>query len=111
MGRHMHELECSTDGKISDAARRRARELDDAEAAAMPRPARVELRVVAFKPEYVIRRMAQVIATAATARAHVHMKDFERAGVPEKLARRHFADAFARARLIEPALDALAEAS
>ena len=51
-----------------------------------------------------------VITDAGVKRAHVHVRDFERAGVNETLARRHFTDAFARARLIEPALDALAEA-
>jgi len=110
MGRHLQLLECSTDGAIADDARRHARALDDLEAAATAKRARVALRVVALKPEYVIRQMVRVIATAAPARAAVHVKDFERAGICAALAERHFAAALARARLIEPAIDALEKA-
>lgn len=110
MGRHLTALQCSTDGRIDDAAWAAARAADAAERLSEPKRARVTLRVVAPKPEAVIRTMARVITVAAVDRAHVHVKDFERVGVDEPLARRHFAAAFARARLIEPALDTVAEA-
>lgn len=110
MGRHLHALQCSTDGRIDAAAWAAARAADAAERMSEPKPARVNLRVVALKPEAVIRAMARVITVAAVDRAHVHVRDFERAGVEETLARRYFAAAFARARLIEPALDTVAEA-
>lgn len=106
MGRHQQLLELSSDGRISDDARRRARALDLADELAN-KSARIEVRVVALKPEYVIRQMARVIAACVPARADVHVKDFERAGIPKVLAERHFAAAMARARMLEPAIDAL----
>ena len=108
MGRHLQLLECSTDGRINDEAWRLARQLDAMKA---ERPARVEIRVVELKPHYLIRLMARTIAEAAVKRAAVHVKDFERAGITEDLARRHFPAALAKARMIEPALLTIEQAA
>lgn len=109
MGRHQQLLSLSTDGRISDEARRLARELDALEAA---KPAaRVDVRVVALKPDYVERLMTAAIVDAAVKREAVTLADFARAGITESLAHRHFPAALAKARLIEPALVAIEQAA
>lgn len=100
MGRHLDELLLSTDGRICPEAKRRAAALDALEVTPMP----VGVKVVKLNPDYVVRLMAKVIVEAAVKRATVHEIDFAREGIDAVLARRHFNEAMARARLIEPAL-------
>jgi len=110
MGRHELLLSLSTDGRISDDARRAARQRDAAEAAGAPRvPATVTPGAVALKPEEIIRRMARVIVEAAPSRATVMLKDFERAGISRTEAERHYTQAFNRALLREPTIASVGE--
>lgn len=101
MGRHLDELSLSTDGRICPKARKIAEALDALEA---KQPLRLEVKVVKLNPDYVVRLMAKVIVEAAVKRCTVHELDFAREGIDAILARRHFNEAMARARLIEPAL-------
>lgn len=107
MGSHLRALELSTDGRICTKARLEAQRLDMLEYAAMPKPARVRVRVIELNPAYVVRVMARIIAEGAVKRAAVHELDFARAGIDAMLARRHYAAALARARLIEPAINSI----
>lgn len=109
MGRHLQLLERSTDGRISPVAWALAAKLDAIEATAAP--AAVEVRVVRLKPAYVVRLMARAIVDAAVKREAVHLLDFERAGIGEVLARKHFPAALARARMMEPAIESLERAA
>lgn len=108
MGRHLQLLERSTDGRISSAAWALAARLDAMEPAP---PAQVDVRVVALKPAYVVKLMARTIADAAVKRAAVHLRDFERAGICEAQARKHFPAALAKARLMEPAIESIERAA
>lgn len=107
MGRHLTLLECSTDGRIDDAAWREARARDAAEV----KQGCASVRVAAVRPTEgeLVRRMGRIIADAAVKRAAVHRLDFEREGIDEITARRLFPRALARARAREPAIDAIAE--
>lgn len=109
MGRHLQLLERSTDGRIAPEAWAMAARLDALEVA--PVRAAVDVRVVALKPAYIVRLMARTIAEAAVKREAVHVADFERAGIDEGLARKHFAAALAKARLMEPAIESLERAA
>ena len=107
--RHLDLLQLSTDGRISDRAWAEAASLDRAEMAVAP--ARLRIAAIVPSERAVLARMGRVIATAAVARAQVHLLDFEREGIDERTARRLYPRALAIARAREAAVDQIAESA
>lgn len=73
----------------------------------------LRLRLASVTPNeaFTIRRMGAIIADAAVKRGTVHARDFAREGIDQATAERLFGKALARARAIEPAVDAIAAAA
>ena len=101
MGPNERELSLSTDGCISDDARRQARSLD----ASLPKVARLRVAKVAPKASTIVERMVRVITDVVPKRATIHELDFTQAGISQADAKRHFVEAMNMARLREPAID------
>jgi hypothetical protein len=98
-------LSMSTDGRITPEAWALAAARDRAEQVAAVRVMLPRIGKVTLKPEVIIRIMAKVIRQAAPARAAVHLRDFEQAGIGEADAKRYFAQALARARTLDASID------
>lgn len=106
---HVVELSLSSDGRIAPEAWARAAARDRAEAAVSPRVIYPRIGKVTLKPKTIVAIMADVIRAAAPARAAVHLRDFEQAGIGETDARRYFDQALARARLSDASIDGAVE--
>lgn len=73
----------------------------------------MRLKIASVRPSEacLVARMGAVIADAAVKRGQVHARDFAREGIDQATAERLFAKALARARAIEPAVDAIEAAA
>lgn len=108
---HTTQLSLSSDGRIPAEAWSRAAALDRAAMLQAPRFVVPRIGRVRLKPGAIVRIMACVIARAAPARAQVHLRDFEQAGISKVEAERHFNEALTLARTLDAHVDSAVEAA